>query len=152
VIGFGAGLPNMNDNFAATFEGREALAFFAGAGSEDFNFVETKVFARKLAGTVAVRFAEYAGPHAWPSAAICSAALEWMHTRAMLSGRIAVDSAFVLGRIRAELDSARALEGRGQLAKAAAGFQRIAEDYPGWPNTAEARQRSAALAATPAVH
>src|SRR6478735_8176597 len=48
------------------------------------------------------------------------AALEWMHSRAMLGGRIAVDSAFVLGRIRAELYSARALERSGQLAKAAA--------------------------------
>ena len=152
VIGFGAGLPNMNDTFAATFEGREALAFFAGAGSEDFNFVETKVFARKLAGTVAVRFAEYAGPHAWPSAAICSAALEWMHSRAMLAGRIAVDSAFVLGRIRAELDSARALERSAQLAKAAVAYQRIADDYPGWPGTREAKERAAALTSTPAVH
>lgn len=152
VIGFGAGLPNMNQNFAAAFEGRETFAFFGGAGEEDFNFIEAKVFAQKVKGTVAARFAEYAGPHAWPPAAICGAALEWMHSRAMLGGRIAVDSAFVLGRIRAELDSARTLEGRGQLAKATDAYQGIAEGYPGWPNTAEAKERSAALAAKPAVH
>jgi len=152
VIGFGAGLPNMGDGFAAAFEGRQAFAYFAGAGEEDFNFIETKVFAEKVKGTVAARFAEYAGPHAWPSAAICGAALEWMHSRAILGGRIAVDSAFVLGRIRAELDSARALERSGQLAKAAAAFQRTADDYAGWPGTREAKERGAALSASPAVH
>jgi predicted esterase len=152
VIGFGAGLPNMNDNFTAAFEGRDAFAFFGGAGEDDFNFVETKVFSEKIRGTVAARFAEYAGPHAWPSPAICGAALEWMHSRAMLSGRIAMDSAFVLGRIRAELDSARSLERSGQLAKAAATFGRTADDYPGWPEVGEAKARSAALASNPAVH
>jgi dienelactone hydrolase len=152
VIGFGAGLPNMNQNFAAAFEGRETLAFFAGAGEGDFNFIETKVFAEKLAGTLAVRFAEYAGPHAWPSAAICGAALEWMHSRAMLGGRIAVDSGFVLGRIRTELDSARSLERSAQLAKAAAAYQRIANDYPGWPGVDQAKEKSVALASSPAVH
>lgn len=151
AIGFGAGLPNMNDNFAAAFEGRETFAFFGGAGEDDFNFIETKVFAEKVRGTVAARFAEYAGPHAWPSAEVCAAALEWMHSRAMLGGKIAVDSAFVLGRIRAELDSARALERRAQPAKAAAAYQRVADDYPGWPDSREAKERSAALAATPAV-
>ena len=152
VIGFGAGLPNMNDHFAAAFEGRETLAFFGGAGEDDFNFVESKVFAHKLEGTLAVRFAEYAGPHAWPPAAICGAALEWMHSRAMLGGRIAVDSAFILGRIRAELDSARALERSALLAKAAAAFQRIADDYRGWPGADQAKVKSAALMSNPAVH
>jgi hypothetical protein len=152
VIGFGAGLPNMNESFAAAFDGRETLAFFGGAGEGDFNFIEAKVFAEKLAGTLAVRFAEYAGPHAWPSAAICGAALEWMHSRAMLRGRIAMDSAFVLGRIRVELDSARSLERSAQLAKAAAAYQRVANDYPGWPGVDEAKVKSAALASNPAVH
>lgn len=152
VIGFGAGLPNMNGNFAAAFAGRERFAFFGGAGEGDFNFIETKLFAEKLAGTLPVRFAEYAGPHAWPSAAICGAALEWMHSRAMLGGRIAVDSAFVLGRIRAELDSARSLERSALLAKAAAAYQRIVNDYSGWPGVDGAKVKSVALASNPAVH
>src|SRR3954471_9191289 len=76
VIGFGAGLPTLSDGFMAAFEGRESFAYFGGAGDEDFNFVETKVFADKLKGTMAVRFAEYAGPHAWAPAAIAGAALE----------------------------------------------------------------------------
>jgi dienelactone hydrolase len=152
VIGFGAGLPNLNDNFGAAFEGREAFAFFGGAGVDDFNFIEAKVFAEKVKGTVASRFAEYGGGHAWPSAELCGAALEWMHSRAMLGGRIAVDSAFVLGRIKVEMDSARTLEARAQLAKAAAAYQRIADDYPGWPGVAEAKARSTALTSNPAVH
>jgi predicted esterase len=152
VIGFGAGLPNMNQNFAAAFEAREDFAFFGGAGEEDFNFIEAKVFAEKVKGTVASRFAEYGGGHAWPPATICGAALEWMHSRAMLGGRIAMDSAFVLGRIRVEMDSARALEGRALLAKAAAAYHRIADDYPGWPGAADAKARSVALTTNPVVH
>jgi poly(3-hydroxybutyrate) depolymerase len=151
VIGFGAGLPTLSDGFMAAFEGRESFAYFGGAGEEDFNFVETKVFADKLKGTMAVRFAEYAGPHAWAPAAISGAALEWMQSRAMLSGHIPVDSAFLAGRISAELDSARALERRGQLAKAAIAFQRIADDYPGWAQTGEAKEGGAALASNRAV-
>ena len=151
VIGFGAGLPSVNDTFAAAFKGRETFAYFGGAGEDDFNFVEAKTFAENVRGIVAARFAEYGGPHAWPSAAICGTALEWMHSRAMLAGRIAVDSAFVSGRIRAELDSARTLQSREQLGKATVAYRRIAEDYPGWQGTAEAKERSAALASSAAV-
>jgi dienelactone hydrolase len=151
VIGFGAGLPNMSEGFALAFEGRESFAYFGGAGEEDFNFGETKALADKLRGTMAVRFAEYPGPHAWAPAAICGAALEWMQSRAMLTGHIALDSAFVVGRIATELDSARSLERRGLLAKAAIAFQRIAEDYPRWPTARAATERSAALASNSAV-
>ncbi len=151
VIGFGAGLPALSAGFTSAFEGRESFAYFGGAGEDDFNFVETKGFADKLKGTMAVRFAEYAGPHGWAPASISGAALEWMQSRAMLSGRIPVDSAFVTGRIAAELDSARTLERRGQLAKAAIAFQRIADDYPGWAQTREAKEGGAALASNHAV-
>ncbi|MBW8771226.1 MAG: hypothetical protein JF589_15840, partial [Gemmatimonadetes bacterium] len=51
VIGFGAGLPNMNHNFTSAFEGRQAFAYFGGAGVDDFNYVEAKVFAEKVRGT-----------------------------------------------------------------------------------------------------
>ena len=151
-IGFGAGLPNLSEGFESAFEGRGTFAFYGGAGEEDFNFVEAKAFAEKLRGTTAVRFADYAGPHEWPSAAIGGAALEWMHGRAMLSGRIALDSAFVIGRISAELDSARSLERRGQAAKAAVAYRGISDDYPNWPQSREASVRSAALASDRAVH
>jgi len=151
VIGFGAGLPAVSDDFTSAFRGRESFAYFGGAGDEDFNFVETKLFADRLKGTLAARFAEYAGPHAWAPAPIAGAALEWMHSRAMLSGRIPVDTAFVAALIAAELDSARSFERRGQLAKAAIAFQRVAEDYPGWAQAREAKERGAALASNPAV-
>jgi hypothetical protein len=69
----------------------------------------------------------------------------------MLSGRIPVDSAFVTEAIAGELDSARSLERRGQLAKAAVAFQRIADDYPGWRRAGEAKQGAATLASNRAV-
>ena len=102
---------------------RGSFAFFGGAGEERLQLRRGEgVRPRSSAGTLAVRFAEYAGPHAWPPAAICGAALEWMHCRAMLSGHIALDSAFVIGRIAAELDSARRSNGSAQLAKAAVAY------------------------------
>jgi predicted esterase len=146
VIGFGAGLPNLGDGFARAFGGDRSFAYYGGAGDEDFNYVETHLLAAQLhARKMVVHVAEYAGPHGWPPAAICGDALEWMHVRAMLAGRIAMDSALVTRRMSTELDSARALERRGLLAEATMAFRDVAEEYLGWPAVREATERVATL-------
>lgn len=152
VIGFGAGLSNPGDGFTRAFGGGRSFAFVGGAGDADFNYVETRAFAAQLRlRKLPARFVEYRGTHEWPPAAICGAALEWMHARAMLAGRIPVDSSFVVGRITAELDSARSLEQRGQRAAAAIGFGTVSDDYAGWPGASEANRRREALTSERAV-
>jgi predicted esterase len=148
VIGFGAGIPRPSDALGAALGGDRTFAFFGGAGDEDFNFSETRAFWTHLRLVrIPSRFAEYAGPHAWPAAAVCGSALEWMQARAMLAGRIPIDSAFLAGRLAAEVDSARSLERRGQRARAAEAYRASADDYAGWAEGLDAGRRADLLEA-----
>ncbi|MCZ6600856.1 MAG: hypothetical protein O7A07_08435 [Acidobacteria bacterium] len=125
LIGVGAGLPPAYDPPSpATF------AFFGIAGTSDFNYEELRVLNRALDdGNQPHRFAAFDGPHSWPPAPVCTAALEWMELQAMKTGLLPRSDS-LLGRLHgAAVNRARALADNPLLAAEA--WTAIAEDFAG---------------------
>lgn len=97
VIGFGAGTAHgMVPAAQVQLEGKP-FAFYGGGGYHDFNYlemVELETHLELLSFHHKMVF--YPGSHAWPSdQEWYDDALRWMHLRAMQTGSIETDTAFV---------------------------------------------------------
>ena len=146
AVGFELGGPE------TVFAGDSSFAYFGAAGTRDFNYEEVFALAERFGVTrVPYRVVAFEGPHSWPPAEICGAALGWLELRAMASGLRATDSAWVRGRLEAELAQAAELEGSGHWEDALRLNDAIARDYGRWPGARGATARAAALRSKPAV-
>jgi predicted esterase len=141
LIGVGAGLPPAYDPPSpATF------AFFGIAGNSDFNYEELRVLHRALdEGSQAHRFATFPGPHSWPPAPVCTAALEWMELQAIKTGLLPRSDSLLERLHGAALNRARALHGNPLLAAEA--WTAIAEDFAGLQDVTAAAAKAAQLSA-----
>jgi pimeloyl-ACP methyl ester carboxylesterase len=82
IIAFGAGFPPDMPPAAPI-----PFAIYLAAGNEDFNFAEL----RELDGALERfqtphEFETFSGGHEWPSAAVCTHAIEWLELQGMKSG------------------------------------------------------------------
>jgi predicted esterase len=146
VIGVGAGIRFVGNGPELAFADDSTFAFFGGSGEDDFNFEEVRALGERFRiARTPYRLTVYPGPHDWPPATVCSLALAWMDSRAMLGGRIPADTGRLRARRVADLDSARALETRGRLAAAEDLYESIVRDDRGAPEATVARARAAAL-------
>ncbi|MFL5604856.1 MAG: hypothetical protein ACJ8AD_00285 [Gemmatimonadaceae bacterium] len=146
IIGVGAGIPFVGNGPEVAFAGDSSFAFFGGSGEFDFNYEEVRALGERFRiARTPYRLVVYPGFHDWPPAAVCSLALAWLDTRAMLGGRSPVDTFQLGGRRVADLDSARALEARGRLADAEDLYDSIARDDRGSAEGTIASARAAAL-------
>jgi predicted esterase len=140
ALGFELGGPE------TAFAGDSAFAFFGAAGARDFNYEEMLSMSERFGTTrVPFRFNDFEGPHSWPPDTICSEAVDWLELRAMRGGLRAVDSAWVLDRMKSELARAADLERHGQWAKALRLYQAIGRDYAPWPKALNATAQADAL-------
>ena len=145
VIGVGAGAGTA---FERAVAGDSAFAYFAAAGTEDFNHDEVRALASRLVSArVPTRLAVFDGPHEWPPASVCADAVEWLTLRAMRSGRAVRDSAWIAARLDAELATAGTLEASGRWEAASRLYASIARDHAPSSRAEEAARRAAAIEA-----
>lgn len=146
AVGFELGGPE------TAFAADSSFAYFGAAGTRDFNHDEVLALAERFGATrVPYRVVVFEGPHSWPPAPICGAALEWLELRAMVSGLRATDSAWVRARLEAELAQATELERLGRWEEALRLDDAIVRDYARWPGASGAAVRAAALRSQRAV-
>jgi predicted esterase len=146
ALGFELGGPE------TAFAGDSTFAYFGAAGTRDFNYEEVFAMGERFGRTrVPYRVVAFEGPHSWPPAAVCGAALDWLELRAMVGGLRATDSAWVKTRLAGELARAAELDGAGHQVEALRLNEAIARDYAGWPAAGGAAARAAQLRGDPAV-
>ncbi|MFN8581501.1 MAG: hypothetical protein U0163_11060 [Gemmatimonadaceae bacterium] len=95
ILGFGAGTPGDKRWLAQHVHGAP-FDYYGAVGNVDPNYIEMRQLARDLAeARIPFHIDGFDGPHAWPPAATCRRALEWMELRAMDRRLRPVDSAWV---------------------------------------------------------
>ena len=148
IIGAAASVPSPLD--AQLVAGDAGVSLALTAGNRDFNYAEVRALAVTVdsAGTPS-RFASFDGPHAWPPADEIMRTLEWLEVRAMLTGRRAMDSAFVHSVFASELAHADTLAAAGNLDDAERAVRDVARDAKGWPEGVLASAQQSALLARP---
>lgn len=91
VIVHGAGYP-----ISAPPSDKDRFAYFAFIGDKDFNWPELMELRRKKEQFAApFHLKTYAGEHQWAPADIFDEAIEWLQLKAMQSGTIPADAAFI---------------------------------------------------------
>lgn len=147
VVAVGAGYPPDMKPTAPL-----ALALFAAAGSDDYNFPELKALDATFARLGAPhRFESFEGGHAWLTPALAADALEWLELQAIREGRRPRDEAFVARVWERRWEEARRQEAGAQLEAAFRGYESLAADFRGLRDVAEAAARAAALGETKEV-
>lgn len=146
VIGAGAGAGVEADALASAAMGDSTFAYFAVAGTDDFNYEEVRALSIRLhEARVPYRLAIFDGPHDWPPSSVCTDALEWLALRAMRGGLVAKDSAWIARRLDAELALANDMEARGRWEAASRLYSAIARDYLPSPRADEAGRLARAI-------
>lgn len=146
AVGFELGGPE------TAFAGDSTFAYFGAAGTRDFNHDEVFALGERFGRTrVPYRVVAFEGPHSWPPAAVCGAALDWLELRAMMAGLRATDSAWVRARLAVDLAQAAELDSLGRREEALRLNDAISRDYAGWPAASGAAARAAELRRDPAV-
>jgi len=150
VVADGAAIGFAPGGIEVTFTGDSTFAYFAATGDGDFNHEEVRAAVERLRlSKVPNRLAIFAGPHSWPPTEICGRALDWFEMRAMVSGLIPLDSAFVRDRVARDLGLATRLDSAGQWDDAQRLFREIAQDYRTWPEARDAKARAEAIVQRP---
>jgi hypothetical protein len=132
ILALGAGLPYATLPVTLAAGGDFPFAFYGGAGDLDFNWEEVRTLDRNLDGFGAPHFVdEWPGPHAWPSEAVFTRALEWLDTRAVRRGLQTREPATLDERLRRGLDHGRSLESEGRPVAAWRVYRSLALEYEG---------------------
>ena len=119
VIAAGAALGFTLGGPETAFAGDSSFAYFGAAGTRDFNYEEVLAMAARFQRTrVPYRVVTFEGPHSWPPADVCGAALDWLELRAMLGGRRPLDSSWARSRIEGDVARAAALKRAGRRVEA----------------------------------
>jgi len=144
VIAFGAGLPS-----GAEVPKDPGVAFFAGAGLDDFNLPEMRQLAADLdAASVPNRLEIWDGGHEWAPVELCTLAVEWLELAAMRAGTRAKDAALVEQWARRDEERARQHESSGAAVEAAQAFDSLAEDFRGLRETGGYTEAAARIRGT----
>jgi predicted esterase len=143
IVGFGAGLPPAGPimpSILRTADWDSAFSMAGGAGRLDFNYLELLELADSLsAQKKASLIRTYPGPHSWPPAPVCHAALRWLHLRAMRTGLLPRDSALAAADRAGRRRAADSLETAGDLLGAGAELRTLVDLYDGWLDVREER-------------
>lgn len=133
VIGCGAGFPTL-----AKPAKDLPFAYYGIAGSDDFNLTEVRQLTRTLDSLGAkVHFAVFEGDHAWPPAAYCTEAVEWMELQAMKSNRRERNDKLIADLLDKQTDRLRADEASHKTFDVYLRADALAKDFQGLTNVAE---------------
>jgi predicted esterase len=147
VLGFGASVPWSAPEALMQLRRLPRLAFFGGAGTLDFNYDEVTTFdaTLDLMPSIAHRVTFYPGPHRWPPASVCGAALDWMQLQAMRAGLTPVDDSVVRLQYDARSGAARAAADAGDVYTAWYDYRSIVADFTRLHDVTAAADAVAAL-------
>jgi predicted esterase len=130
VIGMGAALPFAGLPAVLAAEGPWPFPFYGGAGEADFNWDEVQRLDRTLDEYGAPHFVEeWEGPHAWPDSTVFGHALEWLDTRAVVTGLQERPSDELRRRYDREVARAQNLLAGGRPERAAYVLGSLVADY-----------------------
>ncbi len=145
VISHGAGYPG---SFPASEKDR--FAYFAFVGDKDFNWPEITQLARQKEDWGApYRLRVFSGEHQWAAPAIFGDAMDWIQLKAMQSGRVPPDSAFIdqlFAKTQKEAeDAAQRKNTLGQFEA----YRSLASDFSGLKDVSQYQAKLAALKNSP---
>jgi dienelactone hydrolase len=146
VILNGAGFsPEMKISKNLTF------VIYGLAGLEDFNYFELKELDRSLreAG-VAHHLTTFDGQHSWPSAELCTGAVEWLELQAIKQGRVDSDEGFIDRLLAKHIAQVRDAEMANRIGAAASIYESLASDFRGLRDVSEFERKAASLKASQA--
>jgi predicted esterase len=147
LVGFGAALPWSGPKALVQLHSLPRLAFFGGAGTLDFNYDEVTTLdaTLDLMPSISHRVIFYPGPHSWPPASVCGAALDWMQLQAMRAGLTTVDDSVVQAQYAARLAAARAATDAGDVYTSWHEYRSIVADFTGLHDVTSATTALATL-------
>jgi predicted esterase len=147
VIACGAGFPVEIEPSASV-----PFPVFALAGTNDFNFPELTRLSELLDKFhVPQRFEVFDGGHEWPTAELCTEAVEWMEIQAMKSARRPRDEQLLDQLWTRRTTQARALEDARKPFAAYRIYRALSADFEGLRETNEQERREAQLRETKEV-
>lgn len=129
LIGVGGGMPGPSALWPALLKDA-SFAFFGAAGDVDFN--ENEIYAADTLldrTTLPHRVTYFRGAHSWFPKEMAAEAVDWMQLQAMKSGLAERDERWIDSLFAARLAAARALERRGEPAKAYHELRSITADF-----------------------
>lgn len=147
VIACGAGFPVEIEPSASV-----PFPVFALAGTNDFNFPELKRLSELLAKfSIPHRFEVFDGGHEWPTAELCTEAVEWMEIQAMKSARRQRDEQLLEQLWTRRTAQARAFEESRKPVEAHRIYRALSADFAGLRETNEPERKAAQLRETKEV-
>jgi dienelactone hydrolase len=147
VIAHGAGYPSSHNPLE-----KDRIPFFLAVGDRDFNWPEIITIRRAREDLeMPYRVRVYAGPHQWASAEIFQDAIEWMQLKAMQSGTLLPDAAFIeLLQSRREAEANDAAK-RGDAIAELNAYRSLVSDFRGLKDISQFEQKLTALKTSSAL-
>jgi dienelactone hydrolase len=125
IISCGAGLPSRHEP-----QWVKPASYCGIIGNLDFRYWDMDRLEEQFdKAEVTHRIIFFDGWHQWPSSDLLAEAVEWLELVAMKSGVKAKESPFVEAQFQKRLDSAQALEAKGQLVGAVHELESIVSDF-----------------------
>jgi dienelactone hydrolase len=146
VIAHGAGYPQITAKPA-----NESFAYYAAVGDADFNLPELLELRKKKDDqSTQVKDAQfkvkiYPGPHQWAPPAVVEDALEWLELKAMQTGTVKPDAAFVQRLLTQTQAEAAQAEQRGDTMTQYFALRSLAVDFKGLEDVSQFETRLAEL-------
>jgi predicted esterase len=145
VVASGATYPNKVSSSPT-----DSFLYFMALGDTDFNYpeiVQTRLAKERFGSPYRVRM--FPGPHQWAPASVFEEAIVWFQLRAMRSGTLAKDEAFIAEQRKRATAGARQAEEEHDSLRAFFAYKSLVEDFPEPGNTAEAENRLESLKRSP---
>jgi dienelactone hydrolase len=149
VMAYGAGYP-MSQKPSPT--DKNPALYFLAVGDQDFNWEEITTLRREREDLgQPYREVVFPGPHQWPPPPVIAEAVRWIHLKAMQSGALHADAAFVEEEFARRQADANEADKRGDAIAQLSAYRSLVSDFKGlkavadYESKLEALKKSAAL-------
>jgi dienelactone hydrolase len=146
VIALGAGYPNNKPDTEIK------LLYYFAVGDQDFNWPEVVTIRREREDAgLPYRVQVYPGTHQWAPPAIFEDAVQWLTLRAMQTGDLAPDAAFIDRMLRQRHVEANEAEKKLDVIAQFQAYRSMTSDFAGLRDVAESEIKLATLKTSGAV-
>jgi predicted esterase len=141
VMAFGAGYP-----MSQKPSPKDALLYFLAVGDQDFNWEEITTLRRERENLgQPYREVVFPGPHQWPPPDVITEAVKWIHLKAMQSGALRADAAFVEEEFAHRQADASQAEKRADAIAQLSAYRSLVSDFAGLKDVSEYQSKLEAL-------
>ena len=146
VIAHGAGYP------AGATDTNSNLPYYFAIGDHDFNWPEVMTIRRtREQHNLPYRVRVFSGPHQWAPSSVMEDAINWMRLKAMQTGVLQRDAAFIDQYFQATQAEADENEKRNDVLGEFFAYRTLVSDFSGFKNVDDAAARLTALKKSPAL-